>query len=161
MQLTGALYAGMQYANGEFIQIHPTAIPGPDKITSYFPNQCEGKADAFGYMEIPQKPSQILRDVKFLRTHWRALVFLGGNVSRLRHLVPRDIGSREILRICALGLGADAQMQVYLDVSHLPEKTLKKVDSVLDIYEKFTGTDRANYPCRSFPLCIIQWAVDG
>jgi succinate dehydrogenase / fumarate reductase flavoprotein subunit len=29
----GRLYEqGMKYANGEFIQIHPTAIPGPDKL---------------------------------------------------------------------------------------------------------------------------------
>ena len=37
------------------------------------------------------------------------------------NLVPRDIGAREILRICEMGLGVDGKNQVYLDVTDLPQ----------------------------------------
>ena len=69
----------------------------------------------------------------------------------LGNLVPRDIACREILRICELGLGIDGKSQVYLDVTHLPEETTTKLDSVLDIYYKFTGDNPRKKPMRIFP----------
>jgi succinate dehydrogenase / fumarate reductase flavoprotein subunit len=32
------------------------------------------------------------------------------------NLVPRDIGAREVLRVCEMGLGVEGKNQVYLDV---------------------------------------------
>ena len=67
------------------------------------------------------------------------------------NLVPRDIGSREILKICELGLGVNGENQVYLDVTHLPVEKLSKLKSILDIYQKFTGDDPRSVPMRIFP----------
>ena len=61
------------------------------------------------------------------------------------NLVSRDVGAREVLRVCELGLGIDGKMQVYLDVTHLPEETLHKLEAILDIYKKFTGEVLAKY----------------
>ncbi len=75
------------------------------------------------------------------------------------NLVARDIASREVLRICELGLGVDGGMQVYLDMTHLPEKTLHKVESVLEIYRKFTGEDPKKVPMKIFPA--VHYSMGG
>ena len=66
------------------------------------------------------------------------------------NLVPRDIGAREILRICEMGLGIDGRMQVYLDVSHLPAEKKQRLNSILEIYQKFTGEDPRKVPDEDF-----------
>src|SRR6266853_1391742 len=71
---------GVDYANGEFIQVHPTAIPGEDK------------------------------------------------------------------------LGVDGQPAVFLDVTHIPRETLdRKLEGILEIYEKFCGVDPREEPMKVFP----------
>ena len=44
-------------------------------------------------------------------------------------------------------------------MSHLPEKTLHKVESVLDIYQKFTGEDPDKVPMRIFPA--VHYSMGG
>jgi succinate dehydrogenase / fumarate reductase flavoprotein subunit len=56
-----------------------------------------------------------------------------------------------ILQVIALGLGVDGKDQVYLDITQACEETFKKLDSVLEIYEKFTGEDPRKVPMRVFP----------
>jgi succinate dehydrogenase / fumarate reductase flavoprotein subunit len=75
------------------------------------------------------------------------------------NLVPRDIGAREVLRICEQGLGVGGQSQVYLDVSHLPPETQKKMESVLEIYQKFTGEDPRKRPMKIFPA--VHYSMGG
>lgn len=148
----GRLYRqGMKYANGEFIQIHPTAIPGTDKMrlmsesirgeggrmwvwgdSNKFIDTADGKKIPCG---VTGKPWYFLEEM----------------YPAFGNLVPRDIGAREVLRICEMGLGIDGGMQVYLDVSHLPPEKIKKLASVLDIYEKFTGQDPSKVPMKIFP----------
>ena len=70
-----------------------------------------------------------------------------------KNLVPRDIASREILKICSLGLGVDGKDSVYLDVTHLDKDKLKKLDSPLGIYKKYTDNCK-NYYCNKD--CIIK-----
>jgi succinate dehydrogenase / fumarate reductase flavoprotein subunit len=73
--------------------------------------------------------------------------------------VPRDIAARELLRICRLGLGVDGQMQVYLDVSQLPSERRRKIESILDIYCKFTGEDPHRVPMKIFPA--VHYTMGG
>lgn len=75
------------------------------------------------------------------------------------NLVPRDIASREILRICEMGLGVEGKDQVYLDVSHLSSSTRGKIASVLDIYAKFTGEDPHKIPMKIFPA--VHYSMGG
>ncbi|MDP1834302.1 MAG: succinate dehydrogenase flavoprotein subunit [Chlamydiales bacterium] len=148
----GRLYMqGMKYANGEFIQIHPTAIPGPDKLRL----MSESLRGEGGRIWVYGDSSKTITDVNGREVPCGVTgepwYFLEELYPAFGNLVPRDIGSREILRICRLGLGVDGGQKVYLDVSHLPEKSLKKLEAVLEIYSKFTGTDPRKVPMEIFP----------
>ena len=48
-------------------------------------------------------------------------------------------------------MGIDGEMQVYLDVTHLSPHAHHKLESVLDIYEKFTGDDPRKTPMKICP----------
>lgn len=126
---------GAYYANGEFIQVHPTAIPGEDKLRL----MSESARGEGGRVWVPKdgKPWYFLEE-------WYPAY---GN------LVPRDIATRAIFKVCTeLGLGVDGQMMVYLDLSHINPETLnRKLGGILEIYEKFVGDDPRKVPMRIFP----------
>ncbi len=51
-----------------------------------------------------------------------------------------------------LGRGLDGQAMVYLDVSHIDRDTLnRKLEGILEIYEKFVGDDPREVPMKIFP----------
>ena len=58
-----------------------------------------------------------------------------------------------------MGLGIDGKMQVHLDVSHLTHAKLKKIESILDIYTKFTGEDPRKVPMKIFPA--VHYSMGG
>jgi len=69
------------------------------------------------------------------------------------NLVPRDIATRAIHRIVYQEkLGLAGQAAVYLDVTHIPRETLdRKLEGILEIYEKFLGVDPREEPMKVFP----------
>lgn len=148
----GRLYMqGMKYANGEFIQIHPTCVPGEDKMRLI----SESVRGEGGRIWVPGNssktilfPDGTMRPCGKTGEPW---YFLEEMYPALGNLVPRDIGSREVLRVSEAGLGVDGKIQVYLDVTHLPAEIHKKLESVLDIYEKFTGDDPRKKPMKICP----------
>ncbi|MDN3505629.1 MAG: succinate dehydrogenase flavoprotein subunit [Simkaniaceae bacterium] len=148
----GRLYMqGMEYANGEFIQIHPTAIPGHDKLRLI----SESVRGEGGRVWVYGDSSKTIttpegKEIPCGETG-KPWYFLEEMYPAFGNLVPRDIGAREVLRVCELGLGIDGKNQVHLDVTHLPEATLHKLESVLDIYRKFTGEDPHKVPMKIFP----------
>jgi len=156
----GRLYRqGMKYANGEFIQIHPTAIPGIDKLRL----MSESARGEGGRIWVYGDSSKSItaadgRTIPCGETG-KPWYFLEELYPAFGNLVPRDIGSREILRICEMGLGVDGQMQVYLDVSHLSEAKKQKLESILEIYEKFTGDDPRKVPMKIFPA--VHYTMGG
>jgi succinate dehydrogenase flavoprotein subunit len=142
---------GMRYANGEFIQIHPTSIPGEDKHRLI----SESVRGEGGRVWVPGDASKSIKtpDGEMIPcgVTGEPWYFLEELYPAYGNVVPRDIAARELLRVCKLGLGVDGTNSVYLDVTHLPEETHKKLDAVLDIYEKFTGEDPRVVPMRVFP----------
>lgn len=126
---------GATYANGEFIQVHPTAIPGEDK-NRLISESIRGEGGRVW----------TYRDGK----PW---YFLEEMYPAYGNLVPRDIATRAIHKVVyEMGLGVDGQPLVYLDVSHLdPELLNRKVAGVLEIYEKFVGQDPRKVPMKIFP----------
>lgn len=126
---------GAFYANGEFIQVHPTAIPGEDKLRL----MSESARGEGGRVWVPREGKP-----------W---YFLEEKYPKYGNLVPRDIASREIFHVCrVLKLGVDGKDTVYLDVSHIPRETLnRKLGGILEIYEKFVGDDPRKVPMRVFP----------
>jgi len=150
---------GMKYANGEFVQIHPTAIPGADKmrLISESVRGEGGRVWVYGdSSKQMQFPDGTTRPCGKTGEPW---YFLEEMYPSFGNLVPRDIGSREVLRVCELGLGVDKQMQVYLDITHMPPEDQKKLESVLDIYHKFMGDDPKKRPMKIFPA--IHYSMGG
>lgn len=159
---------GMWYANAEFIQIHPTAIPGFDKLRliSESVRGEGGRLWVYGNKEktITTSQGKVIPCGKTGEPWY----FLEDLYPVYGNLVPRDIAAREILRICDMGLGIDGKNQVFLDVRHLDSRRLKTIESVLDIYEKFTGEDPRKVPMRTFPAmhysmggAWVDWPASG
>lgn len=149
---------GMKYANGEFIQIHPTAIPGPDKLRLISESVRGEGGRVWVYGDSSKTIRHQGKDIPCGVTG-EPWYFLEELYPAFGNLVPRDIGSREVLRICEMGLGIDGLDQVYLDVSHLPDEKKEKLLSVLEIYEKFTGTDPRKVPMKIFPA--VHYSMGG
>jgi succinate dehydrogenase / fumarate reductase flavoprotein subunit len=132
----GAVYEqGVKYANGEFIQVHPTAIPGEDKLRLISESVRGEGGRIWTYRD--GKPWYFLEEM----------------YPAYGNLVPRDIATRAIFQVVfEMGLGIDGQPMVYLDVTHIDAKTLdRKLGGVLEIYEKFMGADPRKVPMKIFP----------
>lgn len=156
----GRLYRqGMKYANGEFIQIHPTAIPGIDKMRLMSESIRGEGGRMWVYGDSSKKIENAEGKLIPCGETGKPWYFLEEMYPSFGNLVPRDIGAREVLRICEMGLGVNGEMQVYLDVSHLSEEKKQKLASVLDIYQKFTGDDPAKVPMRIFPA--VHYTMGG
>lgn len=156
----GRLYMqGMKYANGEFIQIHPTAIQGEDK-SRLMSESARGEG---GRVYVMGDSSKTITNAEgktmSCGTTGKPWYFLEELYPAFGNLVPRDIASREILRICEMGMGINGQSQVYLDVSFLPEEKKQKLESILEIYQKFTGEDPRKVPMRIFPA--VHYSMGG
>lgn len=148
----GRLYMqGMKYANGEFIQIHPTCIPGTDKmrLISESVRGEGGRIWVYGNSSKKiQFPDGSTKPCGKTGEPW---YFLEEMYPAFGNLVPRDIGSREVLRVCGLGMGVEGKLQVFLDITHLPPESQHKLESVLEIYQKFTGDDPRKKPMKICP----------
>ncbi len=146
---------GVHYGNGEFIQIHPTAIPGADKLRL----MSESARGEGGRVWVPRQkgdargPAQIPEGERFY--------FLEERYPKYQNLVPRDVASREIHDIVVnMGLGIGGEMSVYLDLTHVDRETLdKKLGGILEIYEKFTGDDPRDTPMKIYPA--VHYSMGG
>lgn len=137
---------GAKYANGEFIQVHPTSIPGEDKLRL----MSESARGEGGRVWVPKKPGDTRnpRDIPESERWY----FLEEKYPAYGNLVPRDIATREIFQVCLDGYGVGGQNQVYLDLTHIPAETLtRKLGAILEIYEMFVGDDPRYVPMRIFP----------
>jgi succinate dehydrogenase / fumarate reductase flavoprotein subunit len=69
------------------------------------------------------------------------------------NLVPRDVATRAIHKVVyEHGMGIDGQPMVYLDLTHIDRETLnRKLEGILEIYEKFVGDDPREVPMKIFP----------
>lgn len=150
---------GMWYANGEFIQIHPTAIPGPDKLRLI----SESVRGEGGRVWVPGDSSKTIKapngEIISCGKTGEPWYFLEELYPGYGNLVSRDVGARAVLEVCELGLGVEGKMQVYLDITALSEEKKHKLESVLDIYQKFTGDDPRRVPMKIFPA--VHYSMGG
>jgi succinate dehydrogenase / fumarate reductase, flavoprotein subunit len=146
---------GADYANGEFIQIHPTAIPGMDKLRL----MSESARGEGGRVWVPRRPGDD-RPAAAIPDGER-FYFLEEKYPKYKNLVPRDVASREIHHVCVdQGLGVGGEMAVYLDLTHIPRETLmRKLEGILEIYEKFTGDDPCTTPMKIYPA--VHYSMGG
>jgi len=143
-----ALYQqGCYYANGEFIQVHPTCIPGEDKLRL----MSESARGEGGRVWVPKTPGE-KRDPKAIPESER-WYFLEEWYPKYGNLVPRDIATRAIHKVVyEYNLGIDGKPMVYLDLTHVDRRILdRKLEGILEIYEKFVGDDPRDTPMKIFP----------
>lgn len=148
--------AGVHYANGEFIQVHPTAIPAADKLRL----MSESARGEGGRVWVPKTPQDARHPNKIPAAE--RYYFLEERYPKYGNLVPRDIATREIFKVCTKeGLSVEKdRMCVYLDVSHLPRQELdRKLGGILEIYEKFQGVDPRDVPMKIFPA--VHYSMGG
>lgn len=136
-------HQGAYYANGECIQIHPTAIPGDDKLRLMSESARGEGGRVWTYKD--GKP-------------W---YFLEEKYPAYGNLVPRDIATREIFDVCVRQkLGINGENMVYLDLSHKDPKELDiKLGGIIEIYEKFMGDDPRKLPMKIFPA--VHYSMGG
>ena len=146
---------GARFANGEFIQFHPTAMPGDDKHRL----MSEASRGEGGRIWVPKKkgdtraPGAIPEEERWY--------FLEDWYPAYGNTVPRDVASRAIWKMCHdLGMGLGGEDLVYLDLSHLDSKFLRtRLGGILEIYEKFSGEDPTKLPMKIFPA--VHYSMGG
>ncbi|HYE21939.1 MAG TPA: succinate dehydrogenase flavoprotein subunit [Tepidisphaeraceae bacterium] len=150
--------AGARYGNPEMIQVHPTAIPGEDKCRLI----SESARGEGGRVWVPRtagdtrSPNSIPEGERYY--------FLEERYPKYGNIVPRDIATREIFQVCQEGLGVGGGNMVYLDLRDKVreigrEKVLNKLEGILEIYEKFVGTDPLDEPMKIFPA--VHYSMGG
>jgi len=146
---------GAYYANPEMIQVHPTAIPGVDKLRL----MSESARGEGGRCWVPKKqgdtrpPRDIPEDERWY--------FFEEKYPSYANLVPRDIASREIYHICRdLKMGVGGENVVYLDLTHISREELdRRLGGILEIYEKFVGVDPHVEPMKVY--CSVHYSMGG
>jgi succinate dehydrogenase / fumarate reductase flavoprotein subunit len=152
---SSAYQMGAVYGNGEFIQVHPTAIPGADKLRL----MSESARGEGGRMWVPKKQGDS-RSPRSIPESER-WYFLEEKYPKYGNLVPRDIATREIFDVCVnLKMGVNGERAVYLDLTHLQRDVLdKKLGGILEIYEKFVGVNPREEPMKVFPA--VHYSMGG
>ncbi len=148
--------AGVKYANAEFIQVHPTAIPGADKLRL----MSESARGEGGRVWVPavKKDGKWAphpdsgRDPRKLDEATERWYFLEEKYPAYGNIVPRDIATREIFSVCMAGFGVGGGNMVYLDLTHRSREFLEtRLGGIIEIYRKFVGEDPAELPMKIFP----------
>ena len=125
----------IKLANLEMIQYHPTTIKTPVK-NMLITEAARGEGGRLYTIKDDQK--------------W---YFMEEWYPELGALMPRDVVSQSIYRVCnQYNLGINGENMVYLDVSFLPEETVKvKLDEVYDVCTKYLNLDPTIEPIPVYP----------
>ena len=147
--------AGAWYANGEMIQVHPTAIPGADKCRL----MSESARGEGGRVWVPRRAGDARNPADIPDAErW---YFLEEKYPKYGNLVPRDIATREIFDVCVnQHMGVAGGNMVYLDLTHKdPEYLTRKLGGIMEIYEKFVGDNPRHAPMKIFPA--VHYSMGG
>jgi succinate dehydrogenase / fumarate reductase, flavoprotein subunit len=151
--------AGAKIGNPEFIQIHPTTIPGEDK-SRLISEAVRGEGARLWVPAIKEDgewkphpnaargPNSIADDERYY--------FLEDRYPKFGNLVPRDLAAREIAEICREGFGVAGGNAVYLDLREAAKEfgrdgVTARLDGTLQIYAKFAAADPLEEPMRVSP----------
>jgi succinate dehydrogenase / fumarate reductase flavoprotein subunit len=145
---------GAKFVNGEFIQFHPTGMPGDDKNRL----MSEAARGEGGRVWVPRtkgdpRPAETIPE----EDRWH---FLEEWYPAYGNTVPRDVAARAIYKVVyelQMGLEGDT---VYLDLSHRDERFLRtRLGGILEIYEKFAGGDPTKIPMKIYPA--VHYSMGG
>ena len=129
------LHQGIELANMEMIQYHPTTIETPVK-RMLITEAARGEGGRLYTLRNGEK--------------W---YFMEEWYPEQGALMPRDVVSRSIYRVCHEDdMGIDGENKVYLDLTHLDEKTVKtKLDEVYDVCMNYLNLDPTREPIPVYP----------
>lgn len=123
------LLQGVQLANLEMIQYHPTTVMTPNK-RMLITEATRGEGGKLYVLKDGEK--------------W---YFMQEWYPELAELMPRDVVSRSIYRASDGG-----EREVYLDITHLDEDTIKvKLDEVYDVCTRYMNLNPIEEPIPIFP----------
>ena len=134
--VTGKLLAqGVELANLEMIQYHPTTIETPVK-RMLITEAARGEGGRLYTLRNGEK--------------W---YFMEEWYPEQGALMARDIVSQSIYRVChEYNLGINGENKVYLDLTHLDEKTVKnKLDEVYDVCMNYLNLDPTRESIPIYP----------
>ena len=154
--VTSAYLQGAKYGNGEFIQIHPSAIPGRDKLRL----MSESARGEGGRVWVPRKAGDSRKPKDIPETE--RFYFLEERYPLFGNLVPRDVGASEIYDICVndkLGRSRRNESLLGFNASYSREFLDRRLGGILEIYEKFTGVDPREEPMEIFPA--VHYSMGG
>ena len=153
---------GAAFANPCFTQIHPTCIPVTGEHQSKLTLMSESLRND-GRVWVPKKkgdtrpPDQIPEEDRDY--------FLERMYPSFGNLVPRDVASRAVKRVCDEGQGVGPGGQgVYLDFSdpikRLGEHVIReRYGNLFEMYERITGESPYKVPMRIYPA--IHYTMGG
>jgi len=147
----GAAYLqGAVWANGEFVQFHPTTFLTADKARPI----PESVRAAGGRLWVPKNPDDTRHphDIPDRERDY----FLDRMYPRFAELVPADLATRAIAELYARGRGLNdsgsAKGDVYLDISELDQRSVEQLfGPLLEAYVKLTGDHPLARPMRVGP----------
>ncbi len=153
---------GAGFANPCFTQIHPTCIPIAGAEQSKLTLMSESLRND-GRIWVPKQkqdvrlPTEIGEDERDY--------FLERIYPNFGNLVPRDVASRAVKRICDDGFGiGQSGLAVYLDFKDKIHSQGKKVladkyGNLFQMYEKIVGDDPYKVPMKIYPA--IHYTMGG
>ncbi len=153
---------GAGFANPCFTQIHPTCIPpsggSQSKLTLMSESlRNDGRVWVPKSPNDPRPPDQIPESERDY--------FLERLYPSFGNLVPRDIASRALKRMCDEGHGVGPHgLGVYLDLGDAllrlgPEAIRERYGNLVDMYRQVTGENPLHQPMRIYPA--IHYVMGG
>ncbi len=153
---------GAYFANPCFTQIHPTCIPISGEHQSKLTLMSESLRND-GRIWVPKNQNDKRKSNEIIEAERD--YFLERCYPSFGNLVPRDVASRAVKKICDDGFGLGSSgLSVYLDfqdkislhgVNYLEEK----YGNLFQMYEKIVGDDPFSTPMRIYPA--IHYTMGG
>ena len=150
---------GAYFANPSFTQIHPTCIPQSDERQSKLTLMSESLRND-GRIWVPKNIQDCSKNPNNINESDRDY-FLERLYPAFANLVPRDIASRALKKICDKGYGVGEKIHgqrrgVYLDFSQaqkeLGEKIItEKYGNLFEMYKRITGENPHKTPMKIYP----------
>jgi len=154
---------GAFFANPCFVQVHPTCIPVSGEYQSKLTLMSESLRND-GRIWVPKDPKDKDKPPNEIPKSRRDY-FLERLYPTYGNLVPRDVASRAIKRICDEGRGVGPTGNaVYLDLTDAVRKygrdeIEKKYGNLFEMYEKITGESPYEVPMRIYPA--VHYTMGG
>ncbi len=145
---------GAFFANPCFVQTHPTCIPVSGKYQSKLTLMSESLRND-GRIWVPKDPKDKRQPNEIPESDRD--YFLERMYPSYGNLVPRDVASRAIKRICDEGRGVGPTgYAVYLDLRDAikregKEVIEKKYGNLFEMYERITGQSPYEFPMMIYP----------